>query len=268
MPYKDLAFTSYLVLVDEQPLTEELFFKHFKDDKITKTKNDTDYNLEINKTENFATVYIQFGNPLPRPDNVINTETHQPKENPRQPNEYEPKQEFALFDFNNSSLWISNTQRKTFFIDLLKEIFDTDNVILKNVYNETEFINAIKKVEEIKFSALPNIFTSTNTLSKELTDEILGYGATIATLIMKYSTENRINDNLINRIKNLFSHKETYKSLVITGRDENNLGIIFNNELVSKRIPMKAVVNENEIYDVQNVFAQLIGFLKNDKKTI
>jgi len=269
MQYKELVFTSYLVIVDEQPLTEDVFFKYFQDgNKLTRIVNETTYTLDINKEENFTKVYLQYGHPLPRPDNVINTDTLQSKDNPRQANEIEPKQEFALFNFNNSSLWLSNMKRKAFFIELLKEKIDGKSIIIKNVYNEEEFLNSIKKVEEIKFSAFPNLFSDTNTLSKELSDEILGYGANIATLIMKYTTNNSITAGIIQRFKNLFAHKETYKSLVITGRDENNMGIIFNNEIFSKRIPMKALVNENEIYNIQNVFAQLIGWLKNDKKDI
>lgn len=53
-----------------------------------------------------------------------------------------------------------------------------------------------------------------------------------------------------------------YKSLVISGRDDSNWGIIFNNEVLSKRINLRAIVNDNEVYDVKNVYAQLISQLK------
>jgi hypothetical protein len=263
MQYKDLIFSSYLIIVDEKPLDETAFNKVFSIDKEFETNNnETNYTITVSKVDNFARFYIQYGNPLPRPENVRNTETHQSEENPRQPNQYEPKQEFGLIHFNNSVLWLSNSKKKNFFIDLLKARFETTNVIIKNVYSEEEFINSIKNVEEIKFSAMPNLFSQTNTLSKELSEEILGYGASIATLIMRFTNQS-VGINILSRIKNLLSNKTTYRSLVITGRDADNFGIIFNNEFLSKRIPLKGKVNDNEIYDVENVFSQLISALKN-----
>ncbi len=92
-------------------------------------------------------MYIEFGNPLPRPDKVYNVNTHETEDNPRTVDQYELKQEFAVFDFRNSILWISYTKHKTFFTDTFKEAFKTENVILKNIYSEEEFLNSIKKLE-------------------------------------------------------------------------------------------------------------------------
>ena len=263
MAYKDITFSSYLIIVDDKPLDIIPFDGFFIfDQEIETNNNDTNYTITISKEENLRRFYIELGNPFPRPENVRNTETHKAEENPRQTNQYEPKQEFGLIDFDNSMLWLSNTKRKGFFIDLFKEKFKTQNVIIKNVYSEEEFLNSIKKVEEIKFSAYPNLFTETNSLTKELAEEILGYGASVATLIMKF-TNQTISEKVLSRIKNLLSTKASYKSLVITGRDVDNFGIIFNNEFLSKKIPLKAMVNENEIFDIKNVFSQLISAIKN-----
>lgn len=64
-------------------------------------------------------------------------------------------------------------------------------------------------------------------------------------------------------IFNIAKRNFANKNLVITGRDIDNFGIIFNNEFLSKKIPLKAMVNENEIYNIENVFSQLIAALKN-----
>lgn len=263
MQYKDLTFSSYLIIVDDKLLDETQFYKAFENGVMLPwTNNDTDYVLNITKVDDYVKVYIEYGNPFPRPDNVINTDTHQAEDNPRNNNQYEPKQEFALIDFTKSILWLSNSKRKTFFTDILKEKLETTNIIIKNVYSEEDFINSIKKVEEIKFSAVPNLFSSTQTLTQKLSEEILGYGSNIATLILKYSNGSSVTENILSKIKNLLSHKETYKSLVITGRDADNFGIIFNNEILSKRIPLKAIINDNEIFNVENVYSQLIAKLK------
>ena len=74
------------------------------------------------------------------PDNVINTDTQEKEKNPRQNNQYEPKQDFAVIDFTTSYLWLSNTYKKivlwTFFTEKLK----TPQITIKEVYDEDNFI--------------------------------------------------------------------------------------------------------------------------------
>lgn len=264
MQYKDLIFSSFLIIVNESPLIESDFFKAFEiDTELEIVNSEINYSINITKENQFARLYMQYGNPFPRPDNVKNRKTHTVEKNPRNSDQYEPKQEFGLIDFKNSILWLSNSKRKNFIIEVLKDKLVTNDIIIKNVYSEEDFVNSIKKIEEIKFSALPNLFSSTNSLTKELSAEILGYGANIATIILKF-TNQTVGDKILGKIKNLLNNKVTYKSLVITGRDSDNFGIIFNNEILSKRIPLKGMVDENEIFDVENVFSQLITVLEND----
>lgn len=187
MEHKDISFSSFFVLVDDEPIIKRGFYSAFPlNQQFNKTVGNIDYAIEIREESDFARLYIEFGTPLPRPDRIINVETHESQENPRTEKQYEPQQEFAVFDFAKSTLWISYTRHKTFFTDVFKESFNTDKVILKNVYSEEEFLNAIKKVDEIKLSAYQSLFSETTTLSKELIAEMQGYGATYATLIMKF----------------------------------------------------------------------------------
>lgn len=73
-------------------------------------------------------------------------------------------------------------------------------------------------------------------------------------------------ENLKNKILNLFKNKAAYKSLVISGRDENNVSFIFNNNLLQKKIPIKALINTSGVFDIEHVFTQVISWLNDDKK--
>lgn len=268
MTYKDISFSSFFVLVDDEPINNHHFYLAFPlNEKYNKTIGETNYSIDITEEADFAKLYIEFGHPLPRPDKVYNVNTHQTEDNPRTVEQYEPKQEFAVFDFRKSILWISYTKHKTFFTDTSKEAFQTENVVLKNIYNEEEFLSSIKKIDEIKFSSSPNLFSETVTLAKELTTELQGFGATSAMLIMKFKDVSSFTDKMKNKISQLFSKKASYKSLVISGRDENNVSVIFNNDLLQRKIPIKALVSETQVFDQNNVFSQVISWLKNDKET-
>jgi hypothetical protein len=255
--HKDITFSSFLVLINEKAIDENSFFSNFPDNREIKTsKNETNYTLRFSKENAFSKISIEFGNPFSRPDNVINTDTLEPESNPRQSNQYEPKQDFALIDLKISILWLSNANRKPLIHDILEELHS--EVTIKSVYNEDEFIKQLKKFEEIRFSAFPNLFSQTNTLSKELSDEILGYGASIAILIMKFSSQNLTSQTLLGKVINLIKNKESYKSLVISGRDKEDFGIVFNNEVLQKKVTFKAKINTNEIYDIHDVYENLI----------
>lgn len=266
MDFKDISFTSFFILIDDEPINKHFFYKAFPlNETFRKTVGSTNYSIDISEESEFAKLYIEFGNPLPRPDKVITVDTHELQENPRALNQYEPKQEFAIIDFEKSILWISYTRHKTFFTEAFKEAFDTQNVLLKNVYSEEDFLNVIKKVDEIKLSALPSLFSDTFTLSKELVADMQGYGATFATLIMRFKDASVL-ERMKNKIKELFNKKVAYKSLVITGRDENNVSVIFNNDFLQRKIPIKALVSDAGIFDQNVVFSQVLSWLKNDKK--
>lgn len=258
MHYKELTFSSYVVIVENEKLEEEKFYKTFISGKEIKCSiKENNYALRTVKVNNYANIYIEFGNPLPRSENVINKKTYQSEANPRKEYQYEPKQEFALIDFSTSTLWLSNTNKKVVFTEILKQQLKTKDIIVKNVYDEEEFVKLIKKIDQIKFSALPNLFSGTQTLTQLLTEEILGYGSHLATLSLKYEQGGNITDRLKSKIENLLFNKAIYKSLVITGRDAEGFGIIFNNEILSKRISLNVSIDNNRAFIVENVYFHL-----------
>jgi hypothetical protein len=63
---------------------------------------------------------------------------------------------------------------------------------------------------------------------------------------------------LIEKIRSIFEQKNLLKGIVIAGRDQNNLGMLFNTDGFSRKIDVKAKVDEDEMFCTEDVFNQLI----------
>jgi len=264
MKYKDLYFSNFLILIDDSLLTKKMMEKILgKGDEFNHNFNDYIYCISTEFEDNFLKISLEFGNPLPRQEKVRNVQTLKKEKNPRKKTQFEPKQAFLIFDFSTSSIWCSNSKKKPFIIDWFKLLFETNNIIIKNVFNENEFIETIKTIDEIRFSASPDLFSENDSLKKALADEIMGYGASVASLKLNFNSRNN-RDKLIGRIKNLIKKKIHYKNLVISGRDSRNFGMIFNEKLLSKNIKIKAQVNNNDVFNKDSVYSNILIKLKND----
>lgn len=55
-----------------------------------------------------------------------------------------------------------------------------------------------------------------------------------------------------------------FNTIVISGRDERNFGMLFNSEGFTRKIEFKAIVDENEMFDTRDVFQKLIGKIKDE----
>ena len=58
--------------------------------------------------------------------------------------------------------------------------------------------------------------------------------------------------------------KNSLKSIVIAGRDENNLGMLFNTEGFSRKIDIEAQVDEDEMFSSEDVYYKLISKIKTE----
>lgn len=54
------------------------------------------------------------------------------------------------------------------------------------------------------------------------------------------------------------------ESIVISGRDERNLGMIFNTEGFSRKIEIQALIDDDEMFSEVDVFNKLINEIKNE----
>lgn len=264
MKTKDLYFSNFLMLIDENFLTKKAMKKNLSDENdFQHNFNEDEYYINAEFEDDFLKLTLEYGNPLPRQENVINIKTSEKEKNPRKKTQFEPKQAFLVIDFNSSTIWSSSSKKKPFLIDWFKHIFDTENIIIKNVFNESEFLDTIKTIDEIKFSSKPDLFSENDSLKKALVDEITGYGASEASIKLKFKSKNN-RDNLIGKIRNLISKKINFKNLVISGRDSRDFGMIFNEKLLSSTIKIKAYVNKNDVYDKESVYSNIIKRIKDE----
>jgi len=261
---KEIVFAGNLMTIDNQPLIISDFKERFEE-KTHKRIYDSKVNLyNLSFTDQYLKVTFGSGSAMPRNPNVFNIETQETTPNPRQSNQVEPKEYFGIIDFRNSYLWLSNTKKKKALLDFICSGFKKKQVIIKDVYDQDKFIETINRLDNIMISTEPNLFAQTNSLNEELCKEIHGYDATVATLSFKYD-DKFIGDNLIDKLKSIFSSKNSFKRIVISGKDEKGLGMLFNTDGFSRRINFKTSIDENEMYITEEVFQRLIQKIENEK---
>src|SRR5690606_33093684 len=154
------------------------------------------YIFNLAYEDNYLKINFSDGSAMPRNPNVYNKDTQEIEPNPREAHQIEPREYFAVFDLNNSFLWLSNTKKKSLLIDFFQRLFKNQKLVLKDVYDEEKFIQNLKTIDQIKISAVPNLFSQTNSVSKALVDEM--YGAYEAVLHLKYK-DKFIGDDLLTK---------------------------------------------------------------------
>lgn len=262
MEQKTLYFSGMAFYVNDSLIDIDEFKNIVKEGDFT---NETDNRVHIfNFSYSNEILKIKFsdGSSKPRNPNVYNQDTKELEPNPREENQIEPTEYFAVVDLKSSYIWISNSKKKSMLLDFFQDKFGNKKIVLKDVYDEEMFIHTIKTLDQIKISAAPSLFSESNTLSKALTDEM--YGAEEATLQLKYNNT-MIGDNIFEKLKSLFKSKSSFKNITIAGRDERNLGMLFNNNSFSRKIDIKANVDENEMFIAENVFVQIISKITEER---
>lgn len=260
---KPLIFSGIFLYINEKKLEVEDFKNVLGQGSYTNKEDIKIQIFDIAYENNFLKIKFGDGAVGSRNPFVYNFDKEEEEPNPREKNQVEPKETFALIDFNTSYMWISNSRKRNALILLIKSYFKTSTVTAKDIYDENEFLNTLKKIDNIRFSGTPNLLSQTGVLSSALTDEINGYEATTASVSFSYQ-QRLTSDYIIEKIKGLFSEKNSLKNIVISGRDEKNLGMLFNTEGFSRKIEIEAEVNIDEMFSSDDVFKQIIQKLKNE----
>ena len=261
---KTIAFSGNFISLNDIKLEISEFRKAFNEQEESITLGNLVQSYSTEFDLNFLKINFSDGSTFPRNPNVINTDTNETEPNPRQTNQVEPREYFGLIDFETCLLWISNNKKRKLVIDLIKRKFENSHVIVKDVFDQEEFIKSIKRLDDIRLTYTPELFRSNNNLTKALSDEINQYEAVEAILHLKYQDQ-FVGNNLIERISSIFKNKENFKGIMIAGRDESNLGILFNTNEFSRKIELKASVDENEMFTSNEVFKLLMKKINDDK---
>lgn len=197
---KPLIFSGVFLYLNNEKLFIDSFQEHLPAGSYTNNDDSKVQIFNIEYQDNYLKMNFGEGTVGPRNPNVFNFNTQEEEPNPRQKNQVEPRQTFAVIDFQTSFLWISNSKKRTALIDLFRVHFKTAAIVVKEVYDEKQFIEMLKKLDNIKISAVPNLFSDSGILSQTLSEEINGYEASVATLSLGYN--NKITtDYLIDKVK-------------------------------------------------------------------
>lgn len=252
----DLKFYCRYIIVNENQICDVDLTKFLNQESVSLKHKGTINLAEIIKKDNYICITIEYGTTMPRPDHVINYETDENEENPRQPGQIEPKQMFAMIDIDNSCIWASSLKK----ISIIETLFTKLDyrIELKNIYNADEFISKLKTVDNIKLTSTPENLFKESCLNETLDNNVYGYGASLATLELKYKNKKRINLQAFENIKDLFRKRNSFTKFIICGRDDGNMGVVFNNETLVEKIFLDVLYNDAGQYDPEEVYDALI----------
>ena len=262
---KLISFSGFIVILEGESIKKSQFQELIPLNTYIKKEGDKRYFFDVSYVDNYMKIVLNHGRPFPYKETVYNIETEKEEKNPRNNSQIESKTEFCLLDFNTSYLWVNNFFNKKYYVEFIMTALKNYTLKLKDVYNEEEFLNAIKSLNELKLSAEPEIFNSED-LSQSMIENIYGYGAEKLSLNFKFNSEEKISDRILNKLRNLFAKRSSFKNLVISGRDENNLGILFNSSNFSRKIDFNGEVDEGEVFIPENIFTTLIIKIKNETR--
>ncbi len=260
-----VSLSSVQLIIDSQLPSKEFLAKAFTDGGMNLEYEGTWHSIECQTIEDrFYWLYSNFGRVMPHRDIVIDTETSEELENPRTVNQVEPNNQFfAIYDFAQSSLYISNLHKKSFLKYYLEQYASDLEVIIKNSYRTIEqFLDTINSVETIKFTGEKNLFSSGGDLMEPLKN-IFGYGEP-EDFSIEANYRTPLRDKLRQGILNL-AGKQTdgrLKTLVCIGKDDSGFEAIFNTNSFVSKLSIPAQKDEQDLFLPEEVREQSIIKLK------
>lgn len=261
MTKKTLTFSGIVCFIGDIKID----FNNFKEVILSGIYDEVDGNrvhiFQMDYEKQYLKINFSDGSAMPRNPNVFNKSKQEFEPNPRDSDQIEPREYFAVFDLSSSYLWLSNTKKKSLLIDYLQKFFKNKKIVLKDVYDEAKFIEGLKMLDQIKLSAAPSLFSQSNSVSKALVDEM--YGAYEAILHLKYK-DKFVGDDLQTKIKSIFKHRQSFNGIMISGRDEKNMCMFFNNNLFARKIDIECPVDKNEMFTPSEVFSQIIAKIEKE----
>lgn len=261
---KNIVFSGTFLSVNDNAISIDDFKRQIPENTYSITENKRVHIYKYVYQDNYLKITFGDGSAMPRNPNVYDVETNQTLPNPRQPNQAEPRETFGLIDFTTGFLWLSNSRKRNSLLDFFRTKLEKNSkLVSKDVYDEQRFIETLKRLDDIRLSAVPNLFSQSGVLTERLAEEINGYEATSAQLHFHYQ-DKLVGNSLIEKIKSIFQNRNNFNGVVISGRDEKNLGMLFNADGFSRKIEFKASVDENEMFLPDVVFNKLISTIQNE----
>lgn len=264
----EITFSNYRILVcsgiDYIPLNINNLCKIKFPDNFIYEYNDLVYDISLDLIENnYLWFYAKYGNPNPCPIKVLDKNQKEYTDNNRTPNQVEMRHQFfALLDFKQNVLYISNSTKKKFYEQLLKQKINLDVSIRPIFVDLDEFDKKIKELKSVKFTSLDNLFTANSELKNAFID-YLGYDANIDFTIELDCKNKPLNKSkLIQRLKGI-SNRQEVKDLVIIGENDEQFEQVFNAGSFNKKITIFITENQEKQFDEIEVKTRIMETLKN-----
>lgn len=273
-------FSTLQVLIDGNLVKEKFLDLLFDDSEQSYQDKDTHYFFDkIEKlTNDIYWLYAKVGCTTPYSDEVIDTETYESMQNPREINLLEPnKQLFCFYDNKTKLLFVNDLRLKSkvesFFQRKLNSLEDRHTVSISNVFsNPDKFAETLSLVNQVKFKYREDLF---NTEKLGVLDmlpqpsQLLGLKAHQSVdyelnIQMKEAT---VTKEFLEKFKVLVGMRREgfFKDLVCIGKDKNHLDTIFRLDNITKKIDVKVNQNkETRLFDPEEV---MTGFLLRLERT-
>lgn len=221
--------------------------------------------------DRFVAIYFHQGSQFPYSKTVIDIDSANPElaeeTNPRPSKKIEiDRQSFVLIDVNKRKIYIAKSNREE-ILKWLEENLEGE-IVIKLIISKEQFISQLKSLGTISFSATNNLFSPIEgILSKTLVQDMLGYGAEEAKIEYKYQKNYPIDQKIKNLLGTLFNHKDEFKDLIITGRNDENFESIFNLKEIAHKITIKACLDaKTKQFNSEEVFCKLIEDIQQHEK--
>ena len=135
MKNRIIYFSGMICYLNDLKLSIDEFKNNLHSNVISEEKGNSVQIFNLEYIENFLTINFSDGSSMPRNPKIYDQETHSLEDNPRNKNQIEPKDYFALIDFETSFLWLNNTKKKSLLLSFFQDYFKSKEIVLKDIYD-------------------------------------------------------------------------------------------------------------------------------------
>ncbi len=241
----ELTFSAFQLLINKKIPTLEIFRSLIDEERYRNLGNY--YRLEIEIVEDrFFWLYARYGKPFPYSNEVVDIDTEETKENPKSENDIELNQQlFCLFDNIKKTLFISNSNKKSFLEAFLKDKLQQETVIKRHFLSPEQFIEKIRTIDTISFTSENNLFKPENGIFNA-SKNMFGLGEPIDFKIdLNYNGQSKtekfmktflsLNEKRIN---------QEIKTLICIGKDDSDMETMFDINSFTQVISIKVKRNK------------------------
>jgi hypothetical protein len=259
-----LSFTGAQLFCNDKSLDINVLKSLFNEQSETFADENKIHDFEFDFSTKYLTIVLGDGTAKPRNPETIKLSTLEKIENPRTIDEVEPKISFCLIELEKNRIWMSDFRKLNQVVSFFNSKSDEMKFSTKNIFNTETLLERIKSLDQLKLCYEPDLLNNNTDLNNVLHTNIYGYGSTDLTLDFGYRNT-PITSKILQHLTGVFNNKNSYKNLVISGRDERNLGMVFNmHNGIFRKIDFEITNDENGMKNSKEVFQYLMNCIEKE----